>query len=368
MRLRSTLVTVSTVVFGLALGGFLGYFLGSIFNTAHAENDGYIEPIMDDVNEINERFDAFLNGRNIEDVDLTTSGLSVSDIYNVANYKMNQHDKVFGLSKVLSLANNSLLGKVQTDIFVCYMKYGNSFLIESTTASTFVNSSNRFVWADSNVDETVIHHTGNVSAQRNNGELIDATPIFPANSKLKRSECNKELDNPDGTTFTQEDIVGFYGRGTNVPTVFQVSNDTVLTTPIMVQDQFNGDETATSSFTKKDDGYVITLCLDPQKAVINYAKQMGFENPAVYDPLFEAIIIEYQTTKDLTITQKRVHEKEYVYPAQTNGGETPTINSSVDYFVYDDEVKVSFPEITDRINYSLYWEMAKWEDYLEAYC
>ena len=357
MRTKSTIVTISFAAFTLGLGAFLGYFLGSIFNTAHADNDGYVTPVMDDVEKINKDFENFLNGRNINDVDLTQTSFSVSDIYNVANYKINQHEKVFNISNVLSLAKNSLLGNVQTDIFVSYIKIKNSYFVESDTASGFVNNGNRFVLNDINENKTQFYQSKKITATRDGNTLKNVLVQYEKSNIKNHSDVDKNLPDPESTDFTQEEIVKYFGRGTTVPTVYLVSNDTVLKEPVTVADEINGDETQTTSITKTNYGYKLTLCLDPQKAIINYAKQMNSENPAVYDPLYEGVILEIDTTPDLTVIRKRVHEKVYVYPAQTNGGEAPTNNLSYDYYYYDDQVKIDFPTIDTTIDYSTYWEM-----------
>jgi hypothetical protein len=357
MNVKKVLVLTSITAFSIALGGFLGYFLGSIFNTSHAEGDEYVTPVMDDIKVTREKLNTFLAGKNISDVDLTSSSLTASDLVNIAldNVSTN-HDKAFLISKGLVVAKNSAVGRVDQNIFAGYMKEGDKYFVESMASSSFVKNGTRFYLNTKTSDNTTIYRakSGSVNAiQNSSGDIIAINGSYDESCILKRADLSTDLANGTDTNYTQEEIVKYFGRATYLPCVYQISNDSVIyNQAVTVEDSYSGNETGTTGIKRESDGsYTITLILNPLKAIINYATQMNSENKMVYPPQYNQVLMEFKTTASLEMISRRTHEFYDVFPAQTNGGDAPTVGNLMDYFFFDEKVTGSIPTLSEQFNY-----------------
>ena len=138
-----------------------------------------------------------------------------------------------------------------------------------------------------------------------------------------------------------------------MPCVYQISNDSVIyNQAVTVEDSYSGNETGTTGIKRESDGsYTITLILNPLKAIINYATQMNSENKMVYPPQYNQVLMEFKTTASLEMISRRTHEFYDVFPAQTNGGDAPTVGNLMDYFFFDEKVTGSIPTLSEQFNY-----------------
>ena len=353
MSLKNNLITISVISFSLAVGGFAGYFLGSIFNAPKQPGLEYINPKMDDINETYSKLDDFLDGKNINEVNLTDSTLTAADLANIAFDKVvTEHDKVFYVSKGSVDAQNPAIGTVHQIIYSGFMKDNNSYFIESMATSSFVHTGVRFYLNEREEDKNIIYQGSNITDLTKDGTIYGIKGDF-ANSE-KRSTISNDLEDNDDNSLNTEELVKYFGRETYNPSIYQLSNDSVIyNEEITVEDPIEGDETAKTNVVRDSLGnYTITLQLNPQKAIINYAVQMGSMNKMVYDPLFNEILMEIKTDSSLQIITRRVHEFYEVYPAQTNGGPSPTHARSTDYYFYDDDVNFDIPQLTETYNYA----------------
>lgn len=365
MNLKKILVTTSVVALAIGVGTFLGIFLGGIFNTPHAEQDEFIVPVMDDINKTYETLNNVLDGQNISNVDLSQTKLTASDLANLAIDISLKNDKILMVQVGDSFADNSVI-KVQQFVSAAYVKDGDSYCSESSASSSFVKSSKRFYLKSKSNDISNVYEAKQETIKElrdDSNSLYGIIGSFDETSIKTKSYFNEKLENGTSTDFNTKDIISTFGKPIYTPIVYDISNDSVIfNAPTKVIDPHRGDETATTGIFKLESGnYKISLILNPLKAIINYAVQMGSENKMIYDPVFNQCLLEFIVTPELKILTKRTHEFYDVFPAQTNGGDTPTYGQLIDKYFYNDEIAYrneenSVESLIPKINESFHYD------------
>lgn len=350
MNIKKTLITASIVAFSVATGGFLGYFLGSIFNAPRIVGDDYIQPVLDDIEVTRKTFKDIVGSSSISDIDFSSSAvsskLSAPDIVNIALDTMNSHSKIISYSDGSADAD-SAIGMVHQVIFSGWIKDSESYFIESIASSSFAKTAVRFYLPNLSEDETTVYK-GNDLKSLDYG--LRATYTNP----LKRSEISSTLDNGTLTTISSEEVITYYGRVINSPCIYQISNDSVIKANEIVEvvDPINGNESANTSIIRNEDKtYNVKLLIEPLKGIINYTAQMGAMNPMVDKPTYKEVLLDFHLSSDLNVISKRVHERYEVYPQQTNGGPSMTYGLSTEYYFYENST-FSIPDKSTDFPYA----------------
>lgn len=323
---QRSLVTISCVLFSVTLGGYLGYFLGSIFNAPKVAAQQYIDPVLDDIEATLIKLDkikAKAGATSLSDIDFTSSSvatdLSISDIVNICINNTYQNPNFRSITIGATDSSAGALGNVHQVINAVYQKNGSCRFIESQSTG-MVNVFYRFYCEDIASDSV---------------KVLGGTTI----------DDIKPVENSPMTIASTEE---FGGKSFTSPVIYAISNDTVI--PETTIKDTNNSELFTTSIAKNDLGYSIKLALDPAKSGINYAKQIGLMQEMYQNPNFYEIGLEFNVSKDLLIIDKRVHENYTVFPSLT-GAANATISKSMEYFKYSDTPFNIFAE-KEKIDYN----------------
>lgn len=335
MRKRDLLITFSVISSGIALGGFLGYFVGGILNPPRGEAMEYIEPKLDDINQTLKTYKETLGDKDVYDVDLTNykSTLTPSDIANIVLYNQNAQEKFFTCSYGIVEASAGF--KVTQYIFAGHTKNNNSYLIESSSIG-LVNTAIRLYANDINQESTNFYQAFDV---KGGNDSIDY--------KFNSTPTKENLDN--------KKTVASYGRTLNTPCIFVISNDSVKSSGSSDFYDYDGKliETFSTSFSLKEDNtYSIKLLLDPQKSCAQYAIQMGSMAQQEANPDFYEMAIELICDRNLMPISKRTIEQYTCYPTQKLGSPTESWSTSYEFYKFGDKAN-DIVEYNEKYDYTM---------------
>lgn len=324
---QKVIVTTSCVIFCVILGGYLGYFIGSIFNAPKVDSQDYIEPKLDKIEDTLAKvtkLQTSLGVNSLKEIDFASSKvqekLTPSDVVNVALYNT-MHSKYFmSLTDGATDSQAGAMGNVHQVVLATYLKNDNNMFIESLSTGT-VNVIYRFYCDDVTKDSVKIY----------GGDVL------------------KKAKEVEGNPFTKAKAQVFGGKSFDNACIYAISNDTVIPTTD-IKDT-SKPETFTTSIVKRDDnnGYKVTLALDPLKSCIEYAKQIALMNVMNQKPNFYNIGLEFNISNDMLVLEKRVHEYYIVFPSLT-GSATPTVSYNTEKFFYSDK-EFKIPTMTEDVDY-----------------
>ena len=129
--------------------------------------------------------------------------------------------------------------------------------------------------------------------------------------------------------FTVEQYEETWGKNLSQPVIYIISSKTTL---------------ETSSITTSDNGYTISLDLDPLTSVIRYSKQMIQMSSLSNAPEFTKVHVEFEVDKDLNLLEMNVTEAYYVWVVGKNFTEA-TLNEK--YTILDSAPEI--PTIDEKI-------------------
>lgn len=287
---KRTVVTCVGLVLAISVGVATGFLLAFELSPKGIDYSGLNEDGYADNNK--KLYEDYLaNPKNPLDY-------SPSDLANISIYKysLNKYTE----SSVTSAAKS--MGVTQTT-YGRSIKSDNEFFNESISESTFVKVAKRFYQEGDKVD---IY----------NGQIEN-----DSNGVSGEYETKEE--------FTVEQYEDTWGRNLSQPVIYIISSKTTLDT---------------STITENENGYTISLDLDPLTSVIHYSKQMIQMSSLDNAPEFTKVHVEFNVDKDLNLLEMNVSEAYYVWVFGKNFTEA-TLNEK--YTILDSAPKI--PNIDEKI-------------------
>ena len=227
--------------------------------------------------------------------------LTSYELVNLAyhNYESHENSRSFTIgSAVAAIVNQSIRG--------CSIREGNSYFEESLSKSNMVGVATRMYQKE---DTSINLHIG---------DPLDSTTADWGNQHYE---------------YTFDEFKEKFGKTPSTSLIYIVSKKTVI----------NG----TDKVEKTDDGYKISMSLNPKKSVVNYVKQMqAISNLADY-PAFSEVNLTFHIGNDLLIKQLDIHESYYALKEANLGADT-TADVSV-YYEVDGGFKI--PSINETVTY-----------------
>ena len=223
---------------------------------------------------------------------------SPNDLANISIYKYSLNK--YTTSTVTSAAKS--LGVTQTT-HAKSIKNDTDFFNESISESAFVKVAKRFYQSNDVVD------------------IYDGSIVSDSNGISGEYKEKEE--------FTVEQYEETWGTNLSQPVIYIISSKTTL---------------ETSSITTNDNGYTISLDLDPLTSVIRYSKQMIQMSSLSNAPEFTKVHVEFEVDKDLNLLEMNVSEAYYVWVVGKNFTEA-TLNEK--YTILDSAPEI--PTIDEKV-------------------
>lgn len=288
---NNIIITSLGVIASIAIGGIGGYFIAielspKGFDYSKLNQNEY----EDDVVSI---YNNYLSNP------LDPLSYSPNDLVNIALYKYSL--ETYTESDVNASAVS--LGVTQKT-FGKSIKNNKQFFNESISQSSFVKVAKRF-YED---EDTVSIY---------NGEINNDNEGVSGNYK-------------DKNDYTIDEYIDTWGKDLSRPVIYNISSKTTLDT---------------SFINKTDNGYFVSLDLDPITSVIRYVKQMVQMSNLDTAPQFENVHIEFSLDDELNLIEMNVQESYYVWVVGKNFTEA-TLNEK--FYILEE---TNIPEFNEKIYY-----------------
>ena len=228
-------------------------------------------------------------------------GLTSYELVNIAyhNYASYENSRSF----TLGTASAAI---VEQSIRACSIRNGNNYFEESLSKSNMVGVAAR------------MYQKEDTSIDLHRGEAIDAVTASWGNEHYE---------------YTFDEFTNDFGKTPSTPLIYIISKKTVMS--------------GTDTVEKVEDGYKITMSLNPVKSVINYVKQMKSISDLYDYPAFSYINLTFHINNDLLINQLDIDESYYALKEANLGADT-TANVSVYYEV---DGGFTIPTLSDALVY-----------------
>lgn len=288
---NNIIITSLGVIASIAIGGIGGYFIAielspKGFDYSKLNQNEY----EDDVVSI---YNNYLSNP------LDPLSYSPNDLVNIALYKYSL--ETYTESDVNASAVS--LGVTQKT-FGKSIKNNKQFFNESISQSSFVKVAKRF-YED---EDSVSIYSGEIN---NDNEGVSG------NYK-------------DKNDYTIDEYIDTWGKDLSRPVIYNISSKTTLDT---------------SFINKTDNGYLVSLDLDPITSVIRYVKQMVQMSNLDTAPQFENVHIEFSLDDELNLIEMNVQESYYVWVVGKNFTEA-TLNEK--FYILEE---TNIPEFNEKIYY-----------------
>ena len=225
------------------------------------------------------------------------------DLANISIYKYSLNK--YTMSEVSSTAVAKTFGiTVNQYTYGKSIKNDNQSFNESLSESSFVNVAKRFYQSGDEVDV----YSGKTTVD-DNGKFGNY-----GNDKVVYTLENYEKD---------------WGKNLTKPVIYIISSKTAL---------------ETSTISKTDSGYTISLDLDPISSVINYVKQMVQMSNLNETPRFEQVHVQFDIDNELNLLEMNVSEK---YKATMGFTADTTATLIEKYTILDSPMEI--PSIDEKI-------------------
>lgn len=256
------------------------------------------ESMKPDCNQIVKNVESYKGSKDLVDA------FSASDILNYSMEKFrrceNNYSLTFGLADTI----------IKQEIKSCTIKNGNQYFEESVSKSSMIAVGNRMY-------------------QSGVGADIDVYQAKKDTIKINETDIDAEYNESQKTTYKNSDYSDTFGKTLDEVFIYLTSNETVKD----------------SKVEKLNDGYSITVELDPDISTYFYKHQMKNVSNLDKYPVFEYVTINYLLTKDLMLKKCDIDEQ-YV---ATMIVDAPTHGTLETYFFPNEELKI--PEINEKITY-----------------
>lgn len=287
---KRTVVTCVGLIIAISVGILAGFFLAFELSPKGVDYSGLDEDgYSDDPQKL---YESYLS--NTKD----PMEYSPNDLANISIYKYSLNK--YTTSTVTSAAKS--LGVTQTT-HAKSIKNDTEFFNESISESAFVKVAKRFYQSNDVVD------------------IYDGSIVSDSNGISGEYKEKEE--------FTVEQYEETWGKNLSQPVIYIISSKTTL---------------ETSSITASDNGYTISLDLDPLTSVIRYSKQMIQMSSLSNAPEFTKVHVEFEVDKDLNLLEMNVSEAYYVWVVGKNFTEA-TLNEK--YTILDSAPEI--PTIDEKV-------------------
>lgn len=264
----TSIVVVSAIAGGLALGIYFGK---SYYDTG---KDYSVYSVLDYEDDNAALFEEYKNGK----------AISEFEPYQLVNISLEQLKQEKSFQSITH--GNVDAALVQQSIFAEDVKNGNEYYTESVSYSNIVKCAVRFYQTDDTVTEYWGHEI------KSNG---DATWADRKGEEMTSAE--------------HEDT---WGKTLDRPVIYIISSKTVLE----------------SEVTETEEGYEVTMSLDPTTSVLRYIKQMCSISNLKKNPEFRYVNLSFKLDKELNMIQETVKENYVVFVVGTNES---TATLTIDY-------------------------------------
>ena len=287
---KSTIIMVSGILSSLVIGGITGTII------AFTLSDKGVDYLQVHVDENNQKalYEEYL--KNPRD----PLEYKPYELANIAFYKYSLNE--FTRSEINSSAVAMGVSQVTNGQSI---KNKDISFSESVSSSAFVKVAKRFYVQDDKVD---IY----------NGKLIDDKNGLGG----QYSTCEE---------MSVEEYKDSWGKDLSNPVIYTITSETTLNT---------------SSITENDNGYLISLDLDPLKSVTRYVKQMMQMSSLSDAPEFDYVHVEFSLDSDLNLLEMNVKEAYYVWVVGKNYTEATLTEK---YMILDEETPI--PSIDNVVYY-----------------
>ena len=308
-KINNILIICTLVIVGVAGGGTLGYFLGERYNPALIPGANSDTVVRDDLNEVCNRINNYVGNKNIEDINFANvSQFTASDIvnYGISNFKHSQN--ITQISHGESVTNGSI--KMTQEITCSYIKNGNKYFKERLSNSSLVKLATRFYNFDILTENSEVFENFQVDTYL--GSIIDS--------------YNATFDNNKISYTTEEDLL--------------INRTTI-----------QGIEYSTG-IAKTENGYQVTLALDPSKSTVDYRKEMlsttdmDMEDGKEIEPRFTNVALVFNLDDKLNIVSYSSYEHYWVKKIGWN-----EMDGHMNYFIYSEDESLTIPTLEESIPY-----------------
>ena len=254
----TSIVVVSAISAGLALGIYFGK---AYYDTGKDYSVYQVTDYEDD---------------NVALLEEYKSGKAISEFepYQLVNIGIEQLRNEYSFESITH--GNVDAALVQQSIFAHDVKKGDKYFTESLSYSSIVKCGVRFYQDEEGITE---YRGKDIKA---NGE---ATWL---DENSERVTYEQHIDN--------------WGKTLDRPVIYIISSKTVLN----------------SEVSETEDGYKVTMSLDPVTSVLRYVKQMSSISNLKKNPDFKYVNLTFTLDKGLNLIQETVEEKYTVYVVGTN--------------------------------------------------
>lgn len=282
------------------IGAGAGFAGKKLFGPANVYlDDGDIDALKLDAAQIVKKIDSY-NGTN-DKVDTFTTG----EILNYAMEKFRTCENccsfTFGVAKTI----------VDQDIRACLIKNGNEYFEESISKSSMVSLANRMFQKGANSE-------------------ISFYSADKGSISISSDGASGEYSQSEELKYSAEDYKKDYGKTLDEVFIYLISDQTILS----------------SNVEKKEDGYIISVKLDPELSTYGYKNQMKNISGLNGLPSFENVDLTFSLNKDLRLKKLSIDENytatKFSIDAQTHG--------LVDIYYYSDEY-IKIPELNETVTY-----------------
>ena len=328
-KINNIFIICTLVIVGVAGGGTLGYFLGERYNPALIPEANSDTVVRDDLNEVCNRINNYVGDKNIEDINFANvSQFTASDIvnYGISNFKHSQN--ITQISHGESVTNGSI--KMTQEITCSYIKNGNKYFKERLSNSSLVKLATRFYNFDILTENSEVFENFQVDTYL--GSIIDS--------------YNATFDNNKISYTTEEDFLNTYGINYNEAFVYTICNDALIN-----RTTIQGIEYSTG-VTKIENGYQVTLALDPSKSTVDYRKEMlsttdmDIEDGKEIEPRFTNVALVFNLDDKLNIVSYSSSEHYWVKKIGWN-----EMDGHMNYFIYSEDESLTIPTLEESIPY-----------------
>lgn len=229
---------------------------------------------------------------------------SASDVFNYSLEKFRRCENNCSFS--YGVADTIIKQVIQT----CTIKNGNEYFEESVSKSSMVSVANRMY--QSGID-------GDINLYKADKESIT----------INETNIDANYDKSNLKGFKHDDYSEEYGKTINEVFIYLIANETLKE----------------SSYEKLENGYRVSMTLDPDLSTYFYKHQMKNISNLDKFPIFEYVTIKYEVSKDFTLRKLSVDEK-YTATMVVDA----TIHGTLETYFFPNEF-IEIPELNEQITY-----------------
>lgn len=297
--MRKILSYALIIVSAAAIGTGAGFVSKKLFGPTEEDLSGInFDSFKVDAAQIVRKIDSYNGTKDV------TENFTTGEILNYSMEKFRRCENccsfTFGVADTI----------VKQDIRACLIKNGDNYFEESVSKSSMVSLANRMM--QNGIDSNVSFYSAN------KGSI-----------NILENGASGEYTESEVKTFTSNDYRDIYGKTLDEMFIYSISDQTIVE----------------SNINKNDNGYVISVSLDPNLSTNAYKHQMLNISGLDKLPKFENVNLTFTLDKDLRIKKLSIDENyiaTMVVDAKTHG--------MVDIYYYADEY-IKIPGLNESVEY-----------------